>query len=136
MERIPAHLALHGAVVLMVGLLGGLAFARAIQNGGREVAWRVVHSGGSMAGVLLLALAGVWRLVALPAWGQLLLAGLLAAGTYALVIGMVIAAWTGGRGLSRGGSRANRAVYALYVVGTAATLAGGALLIVGLALAL
>src|SRR5262245_25674157 len=120
----------------MVGLLGGLAFARAIQKGERDVAWRVVHSGGCMGGVMLLAVAGVLRYVALPTWGQVLLVALLAGGTELLVAGMVVAAWTGDRGLAGGGSRANRAVHLLYVLGTAATLAGGSLLLVGLALSL
>ena len=102
----------------------------------REVAWRVVHAGGCMGGVMLLAVASVLRLVALPMWGQALLVALLGGGTYGLVAGMVIAAWTGERGLARGGSRANRVVHVLYLLGTVATLAGGGLLVVGLAFAL
>jgi hypothetical protein len=133
MESLPVHLALHGAIVLMVGLLGGLAFSRAIQSGKGEVAWRVVHSGGCMGGVMLLAAAGVLRFVALPPWGLLLFAGLVVGGTYTLVAGMVVAAWTGDRGLGGGGSRANRVVHLLYLVGTVATLAGNGLLILGLA---
>jgi hypothetical protein len=135
MEQLVIHSAVHGAVILMVGLVSGLPFARAIRSDHRVVAWRVVHSGGCMGGVMLLAVAGILKLVALPPWAVTLLIALLIAGTYLLVIGMVIGALTGDRGINAGGSPWNRTVHWLYGIGTVLALGGAILLLAGLALA-
>src|SRR5687768_4129037 len=53
------QLILHGGVILLLGLLSGVPFGRAIVHVKSEAAvraWRVAHSGLSMGGVLLLAL--------------------------------------------------------------------------------
>jgi hypothetical protein len=70
--------------------------------------------------------------VALPPSGLTLFAWTLIGGTYALVTGMVVAALTGSRGLTGGGSTANRLVNLLYLSGTVATLAGCGLFFVGI----
>ncbi|HXS31011.1 MAG TPA: hypothetical protein VN755_09270, partial [Steroidobacteraceae bacterium] len=57
MSPVSVLFALHGAIILFSGLVGGLFFARAIKRGSGEVAWRVVHAGGCAGGALLLALA-------------------------------------------------------------------------------
>jgi hypothetical protein len=132
MEPFAFHFVLHGVIVLSTGLVGGLLFARAIKSGHNEVAWRVVHSGGCSAGVMLVAVSSGLRYVALPLAGHALLAWTLIGGTYALVIGMVVAATTGCRGLSGGGSIGNRVVNFSYLTGTVTTLAGCGLLLVGL----
>ena len=54
------HYFLHGLIILMVGFLAGFPFAKAIKlQNGKEVAWRVVHSGSSVAGIMLIAIGGV-----------------------------------------------------------------------------
>jgi hypothetical protein len=132
MEQFAIHFVLHGVIVLATGLVGGLLFARAIKSGHNEVAWRVVHSGGCSAGVMLVAISSSLRYVALPLAGHALLGWTLIGGTYALVIGMVVAAATGHRGLSGGGSIGNRFVNYAYLAGTVATLVGCGLLLVGI----
>jgi hypothetical protein len=57
MTFIPVLLALHGSIILLSGLVGGLFFARAIKRSFGEVAWRVVHAGGCAGGTMLLAIA-------------------------------------------------------------------------------
>jgi hypothetical protein len=136
LESLSLHFALHGAIVLFAGLVGGLFFASAIKRSRGEVAWRVVHSGGCMAGTMLLAIAWPIRFVVLPAAVSLTLAWALIGGTYVLVLGMFLAAATGERGIPGGGSGTNRVVATLYAVGTTASLLGGALLVLGLAGAL
>jgi len=129
---LPVQLALHGAIILMAGLVGGLCFARAIQRQRGEVAWRVVHAGGCSAGVLLLALAvpSQWmRLGTVPA--MTMAVGFIA-GAYLLCAGMYIAAICDTRGIPGGGAPLNRLVAALYASGTVLTLLGGTLLVVGL----
>lgn len=68
MDSLTKQLVLHGSLVLLAGFIGGFFFARAIRRSEGEVAWRVVHSGASMAGVTLIALAPVAPQLGLPGW--------------------------------------------------------------------
>lgn len=55
-----SQLILHGIIILFIGVVSGYAFSKAIQNQPeKQVAWRVVHSGGSMAGIMLMAFGAV-----------------------------------------------------------------------------
>jgi hypothetical protein len=135
-EILSLHFSLHGAIVLLSGLIGGIFFARAIRQSRGEVAWRVVHSGGCMGGTMLLALGWTVRLVVLPDALKFLLAGGLIVGTYLLVLGMFLAAIYGERGIPGGGSAVNRVVAWLYTTGTVLSILGAALLVVGLSAAL
>ena len=135
-EFLKTLLALQGALILAASLLGGVFYAQAIRKEEREVAWRVVHSGGSMAGVMLLAFVPIIPLLALPTWGLHCFVWSFSLGTWLLVIGMNIAAFTGNRGLERGGSPLNQLVRRLYSIGTAFSFVGVAFLLVGLVLSL
>ena len=126
------HFAAHGAIVLLSGLTGGIFFARAIKRSANEVPWRVVHSGGCSAGAMLLAIAYPIQLVVLESALVVLLSSALILGTYLLVFGMYIAAIWSARGIPGGGGTLNRIVARLYFVGTALSLLGAALLVVGL----
>ncbi len=132
MTPLALQLALHGSVVLMSGLIGGLFFARAIKQRRSEVAWRVVHAGGCSAGAMLLAIAVPSQWVTLADALKIALVSSLVSGTYLLVLGMYVAAIWDTRGIPGGGSPLNRLVSGLYGVGTIMTLIGGALLVLGL----
>jgi hypothetical protein len=125
-------LALHGSIVLLSGLVGGLFFARAIKRSSGEVAWRVVHAGGCAAGVMLLAIAMPIQWVSLPPVLELGLIWCLLLGTYLLVLGMFVGAIWRRRGIPGGGSGLNRLVSGLYEAGTVLSLLGSALLVLGL----
>lgn len=126
------QLALHGSILLMAGLIGGLFFARAIKLGRGEVAWRVVHAGGCAAGALLLAVAAPSQWVTAGDAARLAMGAGLIGGSYLLCLGMYVAAACDTRGIPGGGSPLNRLVAALYGVGTIAGIAGCALLVLGL----
>jgi hypothetical protein len=133
MTPLAMQFALHGSIALLSGLVGGLFFARAIKQGRSELAWRVVHSGGCAAGAMLLAIAVPSQWTALgPALLMAMATGLIA-GSYLLCLGMYIAAIWGTRGISGGGTTANRIVSGLYAVGTVLTICGSGLLVIGLA---
>lgn len=136
MEWLARQLVLHGSLVLLVGFVGGCFFARAIKVGQGEVAWRVVHSGSAMAGIMLIALGPALLQLALPLWAAQVTTWTLILGTELFVVGMVLAAFSGGRGLSRRGSAANRVVWVLYMGGIALTLIGCSSLLCGAARAL
>lgn len=133
MDGLSFNLVLHGALVLLTGFLGGTFFARAIKQGKGEVAWRVVHSGASMGGIMLIALAPVVAKLAVPPWLMQLLGWSLIVGTEVFVVGMIWAAVSGSRGLSRSGPWQGRAVWAFYLLGSSLTLLGCGLLVYGAA---
>jgi uncharacterized membrane protein len=92
------YLILNGVLVLFVSVVGGFAFAKVIKSTPeREVAWRVVHSGGSMAGVMLLAFAGIWQYILLGIYEQTVAWSLIIS-TQFMVVGMFLAAISGKRG--------------------------------------
>jgi len=130
------QLAFHGVLILTICVFAGRFFARAINNQSREVAWRVVHSGGSMGGVMLIAFASVLDLAYLPYAASNAFVWFIVLGTWALVIGMIAAAVTGERGLRWGASSIGRSIYAVYVVGAISSLVGCGILVFGLARAL
>jgi hypothetical protein len=132
MTPLALQLALHGSVVLLSGLIGGLLFARAIKLRRGEVPWRVVHAGGCSAGAMLLAMAVPSQWLTLgQVWSVAMGAGLIV-GTYLLCAGMYVAAIWEVRGIPGGGSALNRVVSGLYGLGTILTLIGCAMLVLGL----
>lgn len=132
MNRDSVLLALHGSIVLMSGLVGGLFFARAIKQSKGEVAWRVVHAGGCAGGVMLLAMSVPIQWVSLSRALELALIWSMLVGTYLLVSGMFVAAIWNTRGIPGGGNSLNRLVSVLYAAGTVLSLVGCALLVIGL----
>ena len=135
MEGLTQQLVLHGSLVLLAGFLGGMFFARAIKRENGEVAWRVVHTGASMGGIMLIALGPAIPQLALPPWAASLIAWSLIIGVEVFVAGMVLAAFSGKRGLSRRGDTTNRLVWALYMLGSTLTLVGSTALAWGAATA-
>jgi uncharacterized membrane protein len=105
----------------MIGLVGGFFFARAIkQNNGREVAWRVVHSGSSVAGIMLIGLGGVINKLSNSDFLNSIILWSVVISTYLLIIGMVIGAVTGERGIGNNKEKQNstwKIVYYLYGIG-------------------
>ena len=92
----------HGLIILLIGMIGGFFQSKAIKsNNGREVAWRVVHSGGCMAGVMLIAHGLIIERLSWEKSEKMLYFSCLLAGTYFLIVGMVVAAMTGARGIDR-----------------------------------
>ena len=135
--NLPAYLAMHGALVLVASFVAGLLLHRSIRLEWRGAnAWHLAHAGGSTRGVLLLALAGTWSGVNLPASARAMTALLWLVFVWTSMAAMLIAAATGHRGLWWHGSAADRVVFALYVVGTLAVIPAALLLIVGFSLAL
>ncbi|MCB0331456.1 MAG: hypothetical protein KDD70_17415 [Bdellovibrionales bacterium] len=99
MEFLKIFLALQGALILLMSFIGGVCFAKAITSGKGEVAWRVVHSERSIAGIMPLALVPILPLLALPFWRLHCFTWSFSLGTWILIIGIIAAAITGSRGL-------------------------------------
>ncbi len=110
---------LNGVIVLYASVVGGYAFRKAINNNPeKEVAWRVVHSGGSMAGIMLIVFGCAWKYIALGKY-EYFLGWSLIVSTQLLVIGMFAAAITGKRGLKPDAKGIGKIVFLLYATGGA-----------------
>ena len=132
MEHLAVRLALHGALVLGVILVAGLLLYRAILRDGHVPGWHLLHSGGSGRAVLLLALAGALRWIALPAWQLTLFVWLMIFFVWTSVLAMLIVAATGQHGFGWRGPVSNKVAFGLYAVGTVAVFPAAFLLIAGL----
>ena len=111
------YLILNGVLTLFVSIVGGFAFAKAIKsNPEREVAWRVVHSGGSMAGIMLMVFGCAWHYITLGNY-ECAVGWSLIISTELMVVGMFLAAISGKRGLSSDSRGIEKSVYLLYMIG-------------------
>ncbi len=136
MDTLAIHLALHGAGVLFVSLSAGLFTYRSILREDRVAAWHLAHAGGSARGVMLMALAAIVPLPAFPPWERSLVAWLFIFFSWTSLFAMVIAAASGERGLAFRGSKTNKLVFVLYLVGGVAVFPACIALIAGLLRAL
>jgi hypothetical protein len=136
MERVSLHLALHGMSVLVVSIVAGLVLWRVLYRDRDGGHWHLVHASGSVRGVLLIALAAVIDRPALPEWLAATAAWLFILFAWTSVVAMILRAITGDPGFYSGGSPANKVVFVLYAVGTAALAPACAILIAGFARAL
>jgi hypothetical protein len=119
-RRGAATLTLHGLIVLFLGLLCGAPYGAAIVGawGDEPVrAWKLAHMEGVQNGILVIALAGVSGLLLLSerqqkvvVWGAILAA-------YGNVIGALVGAVSGFRGLAPEGPLANWIVFVAFMFG-------------------
>jgi hypothetical protein len=132
MDKSAVYLAINGVSVLLVSLISGRWFSKAITTQGNEVAWRVVHSGGSMGGIMLIAFSSLVSLLVLPHWAMSLFVWSTIIGIWLFILAMIAAAVTGERGLTNGGTQINRGVYHTYIVASFSSLLGCGILLAGL----
>lgn len=132
MDTLEIQLALHGALVLTVSIASGLFLYRAMLKAAPEAVWHLVHAGGTVRGVLLIALAGIIHLLPLPFWLLATFVWLIIFSIWASMLAMIIAAASGERGFQLAGSATNRLVYVLYALDVVTIFPACALLVVGL----
>ena len=128
------YLVLHGAVILLIGFLCGAPLGSAIVRKKSEEtirAWRVAHTSLVGGGMLLLLLAATVNRLMMDLWSMVAMVGAFVVGSYAFVLSLPLAAWSGQRGLSAAAPFLNRVIYALNMLGALALLAGGVLLVMG-----
>jgi hypothetical protein len=127
MHAAARHLAFHGAIVLLYGVLLGAPYARAI-NGNAPAhivnSWRIAHQSLPIAAALMLAVAGVLSHLTVSQPVLWLIAILFIASNYAFCVSMPLAAVTGHRGLAPGGTGLKRVVFVGNVAGAWLSVAG------------
>src|SRR4051812_40811674 len=120
MDTVARHLAFHGAIVLVIGLLCGAPYARAInRNAPAQTvqSWRVAHASLPIGAILMLSLAGLLSSFLVSPWFKWFIAGTLIASSYAFCISLPLAAIVGHRGLKNEGPPLARVVLVANVLG-------------------
>jgi hypothetical protein len=120
MDPSARHLAFHAAVVLLVGLLCGGPYARAInRNAAAHIiqSWRVAHASLPMGAILMFAVAGVLSFFTVAASVKWFISLALIVSSYAFCVSLPLAAVVGHRGLSSQGPPTAKLVYAGNVLG-------------------
>ena len=131
---ISKQLILHGSIILLLGLLCGWPYARALIRGKSEVstnAWRVAHLSLPIAAILLFAMAAVLPQLRISSATRAWMAWLFIVSSYAFTVALTLGACYGFRGLTFDPPLINRAVYAGNMLGAALSLIGSILLVWG-----
>lgn len=126
------QLIFHGSIILLVGLLCGAPYGRAIVRCKLEAtvqAWRLAHLSLPIGAILLFALAAVVPHLQLSAIVVTLMVWAFVASGYAFTVALPLGAYCGHRGLTSKPPLLNRVVYIGNVVGAVGSLVGAILLV-------
>ena len=132
MEPSARHLAFHGAIVLLFGLLCGGPYARAINKDALPhivQAWRVAHASLPLGAILMIAVSAVLSHFTAPPVVKWTITVSLAVSSYAFCVSLPLGATVGHRGLSSGGPLSAKLVYAGNMLGAGASLVGAVALV-------
>jgi hypothetical protein len=133
LSQLSLHLILHASIILLVALVFGAPYARAIKrNAEVQVinSWRVAHQSLTIGALLLFAMAYVLPSLAIPNVLRMAIAVLFIISGYAFTISTPLAAVSKDRGLSAGATGLAKLVYLGNVVGAATSLLAAAGLVV------
>jgi hypothetical protein len=126
-----ALIAFHGAAVLLVGLLFGLAAVVEELAGSQPQSWRAAHAALLLAGVWLLATAAVLPALVLAQREKTALCSSLLAAAYGFTITIIVQAVTGVRILAPGSSVTSWVAFAGNIVTVGAGLLAALLTMLG-----
>ncbi len=119
------HLVLHGAIVLLFGLLLGAPYARAIKAGAAAHivnAWRVAHLSLPIGAILMFSVAALLPTLLVTPQVKWIISASLIVSAYGFCLSTPLAALTGQRGLESGGVRLGRLVYYGNMIGAFSSL--------------
>ena len=125
MEPSSRHLAFHGTIVLLLGLLCGGPYARAVnRNAAAHIvhSWRVAHASLPIGAMLMFAVAGLLSWFAVAVELKWLIAAALIVSSYAFCFSLPLAATVGHRGLSSKGPFAAKLVFLGNMLGAWASV--------------
>ena len=132
MDKLAIHLALHGALIITVSVLGGVVLYRSILRETNVADWHLLHAGGSARGIMLIALAAIIHLPVLAPWQLTTLVWFIIYFVWTSTLAMLIRAITGEPGFEFSGSTTNKLVFVLYASGAVTLFPGLFFLTVGL----
>lgn len=134
MKRAQRQVLLHGLIVLLVGLLCGVPYGRAITHGWGEEAvrgWRLAHFSLTVGGIWLMVVAAVSHLLILGARGIKTLVYSAVISGYAFTVALIVGATFGVRGLEAAGPALNVVAFAGNMIASVASLVWVAVSIAG-----
>jgi len=139
LPRAQRQILLHALIVLLVGLLCGAPYGRAITQGWGEEAvrgWRLAHFSLVVGGIWLMVVAATLQLLVLGARGIAILKYSVMTSGYGFTVALVIGAAGGVRGLEATGSMLNVIAFCGNISASVASLVWAAVSIVGVVKAL
>jgi hypothetical protein len=132
MDTYSRQLVFHGAVVLLVGLLCGAPYGRAVNRNAPEHivhSWRVAHASIPLGAALMFGVAAVLSHLRGGASLKWVVALFLIVSSYAFCFSLPLAAVVGQRGLSSRGPTSAKVVYVGNIVGAVSSLVAAAVLL-------
>ena len=114
MEAAARNLVFHGVIVLIIGLMCGMPYGKAINRKASEAtvqAWRLAHQAIPIGAILMFAVAAILTPFAVTATLKWVIAVSLIISAYAFAFALPLAAVVGHRGLSSKGPVAAKLVY-------------------------
>ena len=127
MEQSARHLLFHGVIILLLGLLAGIPYGRAILKKQQEkliTAWRVAHSSLSMGAILMFSLVSILPLLSVDLTIKWVIVVLFIVTGYSFTFALYLGPIVGHRGLSYRGPFLAKAVYLGNSTGALASLLG------------
>lgn len=125
MEPSSRYLVFHGTVVLLIGLLCGAPYGRAINgNAASHIAhsWRVAHLSLPVGAILMFTVAVLLGSFAVAGEVKQWIADLLILSGYSFCVSLPLAAMAGQRGLTPTGPLAAKAVFLGNLVGAVTSM--------------
>jgi len=132
MEEPARHLLFHGVIILLLGLLAGIPYGRAILKKEQDsliIAWRVAHSSLSMGAILMFALVPILSLLNVDLKIMWSIAVLFIITGYAFSFALYLGPAVGHRGLSYRGPLPAKLVYFGNSIGAVTSLLGAFILL-------
>lgn len=125
MELSSRYLVFHGTIILLIGLLCGAPYGRAINRRASDHivhSWRVAHLSLPIGAILMFAVAPLMASFTVASQIKQLIANLLIVSGYSFCVALPLAALVGERGLSHEGSLKAKAVFAGNLLGAVTSL--------------
>ena len=132
MEEPSRHLFFHGTVILLLALLAGIPYGKAILKKKADniiFAWRVAHSALTMGAILMFALAPILSQLNVSLKIMWFIATLFITSGYAFTFALYLGPTVGYRGLSSRGPLPAKLVYFGNSIGALTSLLGSMLLL-------
>ena len=132
MEEPARHLLFHGAIILLLALLAGLPYGRAILKKEADstiFAWRVAHSALAIGAILMFALVPILSQLNVEQEIMWYIAVLFIVSGYAFSFALYLGPIVGHRGLAYGGSLPAKLVYFGNSTGAFTSLLGAFILL-------
>ena len=125
MEPSARYLVFHGTIILLIGLLCGAPYSRAInRHAAAHIvhSWRVAHLSLPIGAILMFVVATLLASFAVAGQIKQLIASLLIVSGYSFCVALPLAAMVGERGLSHQGPLKAKAVFLGNVLGAVTSL--------------